>query len=266
MSKLEGKVALVTGGSSGIGLATAQRFVREGAYVFITGRRQPELDAARDLISQTSTDQARLGGSVSAIRADASDLDDLDRLFATIEQEKGHLDIVFANAGVGTFAPLGAITEENFDATFNTNVKGVLFTAQKALPLMPEGATIILNASIASIKGMPAFSVYSATKAAIRSFARNLDRGPQGAQDPRKRHQPRHRTHAGLRPAGPDRRAGQGLRFFPGGCHSSWTGRDARRDRQGGRVPRLGRKQLRQRHRAVCGRRHGSDLNAAGGG
>ncbi len=162
MNKLEGKVALVTGGTSGIGLATAKRFVAEGAYVFITGRRQTELDAAVEAI----------GKNVTGIQSDASNLADLDRLFATIKQEQGHLDVLFANAGGGELAPLGAITEEHFDKMFNTN-EGLLFTVQKALPLLPEGASIILNASTASIKGTPAFSVYSATKAAVRSFARN---------------------------------------------------------------------------------------------
>ncbi|MEA5627464.1 SDR family oxidoreductase [Nostoc sp. UHCC 0251] len=163
MSKLEGKIALVTGGNSGIGLATAKQFVAEGAYVYITGRRQVELDAAVEAI----------GKNVTAVQSDVSNLADLDRLFATIKQEQGHLDIIFANAGGGQIAPLGAITEEHFDQTFNVNVKGLLFTVQKALPLLPEGASIILNASITSIKGTPAFSVYSATKAAVRSFARN---------------------------------------------------------------------------------------------
>jgi len=158
----ETKIALITGGSSGIGLATAQRFVAEGAYVFITGRRQDALDEAVKIIGQ----------NVTAVRADAANLEDLDRLYATIERGKGHLDIVFANAGHATLAPLGSITEENFDSIFGTNVKGVLFTVQKALPLLGEGASIVLNASAASIKGTPAFSVYSATKAAVRSFAR----------------------------------------------------------------------------------------------
>jgi len=161
--KLEGKIALVTGGSTGIGLATAKQFVAEGAYVFITGRRQPELDAAVKTI----------GSNVTAIRADASNLADLDALYAQITKEKGRLDVLFANAGGGEFAPLGSITEEHFDKTFDTNVKGLLFTVQKALPLIPDGGSIILNASIVSIKGMPAFSVYSATKAAVRSFARS---------------------------------------------------------------------------------------------
>ncbi|MEH2279514.1 MAG: SDR family oxidoreductase [Nostoc sp.] len=163
MGKLERKIALVTGGNSGIGLATAKQFVAEGAYVYITGRRQVELDAAVEAI----------GKNVTAVQSDVSNLADLDRLFATIKQEQGHLDIIFANAGGGEIAPLGAITEEHFDKTFNINVKGLLFTVQKALPLLPEGASIILNASITSIKGTPAFSVYSATKAAVRSFARN---------------------------------------------------------------------------------------------
>ncbi|MDF5719686.1 MAG: SDR family oxidoreductase [Rhizonema sp. PD37] len=163
MRKLEGKIALITGGNSGIGLATAKQFVAEGAYVYITGRRQAELDAAVEAI----------GKNVTAVQSDVSNLADLDRLFAIIKQEQGHLDIIFANAGGGEIAPLGAITEEHFDKTFNINVKGLLFTVQKALPLLPEGASIILNASTASIKGTPAFSVYSATKAAVRSFARN---------------------------------------------------------------------------------------------
>ncbi|WP_298908881.1 SDR family oxidoreductase [uncultured Nostoc sp.] len=163
MRKLEGKIALVTGGNSGIGLATAKQFVAEGAYVYITGRRQVELDAAVEAI----------GKNVTAVQSDVSNLADLDRLFATIKQEQGHLDLIFANAGGGQIAPLGAITEEHFDKTFNINVKGLLFTVQKALPLLPEGASIILNASQTSIKGTPAFSVYSATKAAVRSFARN---------------------------------------------------------------------------------------------
>jgi NAD(P)-dependent dehydrogenase (short-subunit alcohol dehydrogenase family) len=162
--KLEGKIAVVTGGSSGIGLATAQAFVKEGAFVYITGRRQAELDKAVKTIG---------GTHVKAVRADASSLPDLDKLFAQIKQEKGRVDVVFANAGGGSFAPLGAISEEQYDQTFNTNVKGVLFTVQKALPLIPDGGSIILNASIAASKGMPAFSVYSATKAAVRSFARS---------------------------------------------------------------------------------------------
>jgi NAD(P)-dependent dehydrogenase (short-subunit alcohol dehydrogenase family) len=162
MGKLAGKIAVITGGNSGIGLATAQRFVAEGAYVFITGRRQAELDAAVKLI----------GNHVTGVQGDVANLADLDRLYATVQQQKGYLDIVFANAGGGEFAPLGAITEEHFDKTFGINVKGTLFTVQKALPLMPDGASIVLNGSMTSIKGTPAFGVYAATKAALRSFAR----------------------------------------------------------------------------------------------
>jgi NAD(P)-dependent dehydrogenase (short-subunit alcohol dehydrogenase family) len=160
--KLEGKIALITGGSAGIGLATAKEFVKEGAYVYITGRRQRELDAAL----------ASIGSNIRAIQGDVAKLADLDRIYAQIGREKGRLHIVFANAGLGDLVPLGSITEEHFDITFNVNVKGVVFTVQKALPLMPNGGSIILNASIADIKGFPAFSIYSATKAAVRSFAR----------------------------------------------------------------------------------------------
>ena len=160
--KLDGKVALVTGGSTGIGLATAERFVAEGATVFITGRRKEELDAA----------VKRIGRNVHAVQGDVSKLADIDRLYATIREKAGRLDVLFANAGGGEFAPLGQITEAHYDKWFGINVKGVLFTVQKALPLMPDGASIILNASIVSIQGVPAFSVYSATKAAVRSFAR----------------------------------------------------------------------------------------------
>ncbi len=160
--KLEGKIALVTGGNSGIGLATAQRFVAEGAYVFVTGRRQAELDAA----------VKQIGPSAFGVQGDVANLADLDRLYATIKKQKGRLDVLFANAGGGEFARMGEITEAHFDKWFGINVKGLLFSVQKALPLMPDGASIILNASIVSIKGMEAFSVYSATKAAVRSFAR----------------------------------------------------------------------------------------------
>src|SRR2546427_1020163 len=162
MGKLEGRIALITGGNSGIGLATAKEFVNEGAYVFITGRRDPELTAA----------VKEIGRNVTGVRGDVSNLGDLDRLFAQIKREKAKLDIVFANAGVAKYAPLGKITEEHYDSIFNINVKGLLFTVQKALPLLPEGASIILNASIVASKGLPANSVYSATKAAVRSFAR----------------------------------------------------------------------------------------------
>ena len=162
MGKLEGKIALVTGANSGIGLATAKSFVTEGAYVYITGRRDSELARAA----------AAIGRNVTAVPGDVSKPADLDRLFAQIQREKGRLDIVFANAGVAKFAPLGTITEEFYDSIFDVNVKGLLFTVQKALPLMREGGSIIVNASVVASKGLPANSVYSATKAAVRSFAR----------------------------------------------------------------------------------------------
>ncbi len=162
MGNLEGKIALITGGNSGIGLATAKRFVNEGAYVFITGRRDPELAAA----------VKEIGRHVTGVQGDVSNLGDLDRLFAQIKREKGKLDIVFANAGVAKYTPFGKITEELYDLIFDINVKGLLFTVQKALPLMPDGGSIILNASIVASKGFSSNSVYSATKAAVRSFAR----------------------------------------------------------------------------------------------
>ena len=164
MGKLDGKIALITGGNSGIGLATAQQFVNEGAYVFITGRRAAELAAAVKTI----------GSNVTGVQGDVSNLGDLDRLFAQINRDQGKLDIVFANAGVAKYAPLDKITEEFFDSICDINVKGVLFTVQKALPLLTDGASIILNASIVASKGFTANSVYSATKAAVRSFARTL--------------------------------------------------------------------------------------------
>ena len=160
--KLAGKIALVTGGSSGLGLATAERFVAEGAHVFITGRRQAELDEAAKV----------LGEGATAIRGDIANLSELDGLFAAIKEQKGRLDVLFANAGIGEFAPLGQVTEEHFDKTFGVNVRGTLFTVQKALPLMPDGAAVVVNASIVSVKGFPAFGVYAATKAALRSFVR----------------------------------------------------------------------------------------------
>ena len=161
-NKLEGKIAVITGGNSGIGLATAKRFVSEGAYVFITGRRQSELDAA----------VSEIGKNITGIQSDVSNLAELDKLYNIVKEQKGHIDILFANAGIGEFAPLGEISEEHFDKIFGINVKGLLFTVQKALPLFQEGSSIILNASIAASKGIEAFSVYNATKAAVRSFAR----------------------------------------------------------------------------------------------
>lgn len=170
--KLEGKIAVVTGGSTGIGLATAQRFIDEGATVYITGRRQAELDSAIQ----------SLGPNAKAVQGDVSSLADLDRLFNVINQDGKKIDVLFANAGVGEFAPLGQISEAHYDKIFNINVKGLLFTVQKALENFSDGGSIILNASVASQKGMEAFSVYSATKAAVRSFARSWANDLKGRQ------------------------------------------------------------------------------------
>jgi NAD(P)-dependent dehydrogenase (short-subunit alcohol dehydrogenase family) len=164
MGKLDGKVALITGGNSGIGFATAQLFVKEGAYVYVTGRTQAKLDAA----------VKKIGSNVTGVQGDVAKLDDLDRLFAQIKKDKGKLDVIFANAGIAMYAALGEIDEVFYDSIFDGNVKGMLFTVQKALPLLPDGASIILNASIVGSKGLPANSVYSATKAAVRSFARTF--------------------------------------------------------------------------------------------
>jgi len=161
-SKLSGKVALVTGGSAGIGLGIAKRFAEEGARVFITGRRQSELERAVTAI----------GGKATAVQGDTSDLADLDHIYATIKDKAGHLDVLAVNAGVYEFATLGEITEEFFDSIFDVNVKGLLFTVQKAMPLLKDGASIVLCASVVASKGLPSNSVYSATKAAVRSFAR----------------------------------------------------------------------------------------------
>jgi NAD(P)-dependent dehydrogenase (short-subunit alcohol dehydrogenase family) len=161
--KLEGKIAVITGGNSGIGLATAKQFVDEGAYVFITGRRQNELDKA----------VKQIGKNVTGVQSDVSNLADLDRLYDTVKQQKDRIDVLFANSGIAEFAPLGSITESHFDKIFNINVKGLLFTVQKALPLFQDGGSIILTASVGGSKGTPACIVYDATKAAIRSFARS---------------------------------------------------------------------------------------------
>jgi len=162
MSKLQGKIAVITGGSQGIGLGAAKAFVAEGAKVFITGRRQSELDKA----------VAEIGGDVTAIQADAGKLADYDRLYDQVRQQAGRIDVLFVNAGFYEFGTFGDITEAHFDKTFDVNVKGLLFAVQKALPLLGKGASVIMTGSIASMKGMPSFSVYDATKAAVRSFAR----------------------------------------------------------------------------------------------
>jgi len=162
MGKLQGRVALVTGGTEGIGLAVAKLFVEEGAYLFITGRRQKELDEAVKTI----------GDNVAGIQGDVANMADLDRLYETIGRAKGRIDVVVANAGVGEFAAFGKATEEHFDKLFDINVKGTFFTVQKALPLLVEGGSVILIGSVASVKGTSSFGVYGATKAALRSFAR----------------------------------------------------------------------------------------------
>ena len=163
MSRLQGKTAVVTGGGSGIGYGAAKRFIEEGAFVYIFGRRQETLDAA----------VAQLGSSARAIQGSVTDLSDLDRLYTTVKTERGSLDILLANAGTGAFAPLGEITPEHYDQIFDLNVKGLVFTVQKALPLMTEGASIILTGSSTGVMGTPAFSIYSATKAAVRNLARS---------------------------------------------------------------------------------------------
>jgi len=163
MTRLQGKTAVVTGGGSGIGLGAAQRFIEEGAFVYIFGRRQETLDTA----------VAQLGCSARAIQGSVTDLSDLDRLYETVKTERGGLDILVANAGTGAFAPLGEITPEYYDQIFDLNVKGLVFTVQKALPLMPKGASIILTGSSTGVMGTPAFSIYSATKAAVRNLARS---------------------------------------------------------------------------------------------
>jgi NAD(P)-dependent dehydrogenase (short-subunit alcohol dehydrogenase family) len=160
--KLTGKVAVITGGSSGIGLATAKRFVEEGAHVVIAGRREKELEDAA----------ASIKGNVTTVASDVSRLEDLDRLYAVVRERHGHIDVLFANAGAGTIAPLAMATEAHFDQTFDVNVKGLFFTVQKALPLFNDGGSIILNSSISNVLGLPGFSVYAASKAAVRNFAR----------------------------------------------------------------------------------------------
>lgn len=162
MGKLQDKVAVITGGTSGMALATARLFVEEGAYVFITGRRQQRLDEAVKAI----------GKNITGVQGDVSNLADLDRLYETVKTKKGRVDVLFASAGYGELAPIGAMTEAHFDKVFGVNVRGTVFTVQKALPLFSDGGSIIMNASIASVKGLPGFGAYSASKAALRSFAR----------------------------------------------------------------------------------------------
>lgn len=160
--KLAGKIAVITGGSSGIGLATAKRFVEEGAHVVITGRREKELTKAAAFIER----------NVTTVAGDVSCLEDLDRLYAVVKEKHGHIDILFANAGAGTIAPFAVATEAHFDQTFDVNVKGTFFTVQKALPLFKDGGSIILTSSVSNLKGLPGFTAYAASKAAVRNFAR----------------------------------------------------------------------------------------------
>jgi NAD(P)-dependent dehydrogenase (short-subunit alcohol dehydrogenase family) len=234
--KLEGKIALITGGNSGIGLLTAKKFVSEGAYAFITGRREAELTEAAK----------QIGRNVRGVQGDVSSLGELDRLFAQIKREKGRIDVLFANAGFASLSPVEKITEQHYDSLFNTNVKGLLFTVLKAIPLMPDGSAIILNASIVASKGLPDFSVYSATKAAVRSFARTL------TTDLKERRIRVNAVSPGLTDtpawhASESRRAIDVQRCFA--CQVWHT----RRDREGRAVSRLGRQQLPHGNRMVRG-------------
>ena len=176
--RLDGKIAVITGGNSGIGLATAQRFVDNGAYVFIVGRRQSEVDAAVN----------QIGKNVTGVQGDVSNLEDLDRLYNTVKQQKGRIDVLFANAGIMESASLGSITESHFDKIFSVNVRGLLFTVQKALPLFQEGGSIVLTASVGASKGTQALSVYNATKAPYTVVRAFLDRRSETPQDPRQRY------------------------------------------------------------------------------
>ena len=247
MGKLDGKVAVITGGTSGIGLATAKRFAAEGAKVVVTGRRQAELDAAvKDI-----------GGNAVGVRGDVANLADLDRLYATVKEKHGRVDVLFANAGGGEFAPLGQITEEHFDKAFNSNVKGLLFSVQKALPLIPDGGSIILNASIVSIKGMEAFSVYSATKAAVRSFARTWTVDLKARKIRVNAISPGPIETPAMDSLGATPEKTQGVQGGHGRGGAARQAGPARRDRQGGCVPGVRRLQLRDRDRAVRRRRDG---------
>ena len=214
MSKLAGKIAVVTGGSAGIGRGIATHFVREGARVFITGRNQAGLDKA----------VAEIGGTISAVRGDASNLADIDRIYQTVREKAGRIDVLVVNAGFYEVGTLGEITEEHFDKTFNTNVRGVLFAVQKALPLLGRGSSVILIGSVASIKGFPSFSVYDATKAAVRSFARGWILDLEGARYPHQCAEPRAHRHS--RPRGADERRAEGGGRIP---RTAGPPRDARR-------------------------------------
>jgi NAD(P)-dependent dehydrogenase (short-subunit alcohol dehydrogenase family) len=220
--KLEGKIAVITGATSGMALATAKLFVEEGAYVFITGRRQEQLDHA----------VKEIGSNVTGVQGDAGNLADLDRLYETVKAEKGHIDILYASAGTGDFnVPIGSITEASFDKTFNVNVRGTLFTVQKALPLMRDGGSIIMTGSIASKKGFPGLSVYNASKAAIRSFARTWTVDLKASEDSRECDQSRHGRYRCLRRC--TERGQRPIRI----ADPDGPDRPAARDRQGGTFP-----------------------------
>jgi NAD(P)-dependent dehydrogenase (short-subunit alcohol dehydrogenase family) len=244
MNKLKDKVAVITAATSGMALATAKLFVEEGAYVFITGRRQDKLDEAVKLI----------GKNVTGVQGDAADIADLDRLYDTVKREKGKIDVLFASAGFGEFAKIGEVTEEHFDKTFDLNVRGTLFTVQKALPLFNDNGSIFLNGSIASIKGFPTFGVYSASKAAVRSFARTWllelkDRGIRvNVLSPGTIDTPI------LDPLGEDAK-----KFFESQIPRGKMGRPEEIATVA-LFPRLERFQLCQRRRALCRRRHRTGL------
>ena len=248
MGKLDGKVAVVTGSSSGIGLASARRLVSDGAQVFIAGRRKRELDVA----------VAEIGGNVTAVQADVSKLSDLDQLFATVKQTKGRIDILFANAGIAEGAPLGEITEEHFDRQFGINVKGVLFTVQKALPLLTEGASVILTSSIVGSKGAANRSVYSATKAALRSFARTWTTDLKARKIRVNVVSPGATDTPGLR--GLNQMSADGLTEALSRQGPPGPPRPPRRHRRRRVVPRVGREQLHLGHRAVRRRRSGAGV------
>ena len=250
MGRLEGKVAVVTGANSGIGLATAKRFAREGARVFMVGRRKAELDAAVQ----------EVGANARGVQADVSTIADLDRLYGVVKQEAGHIDVLFANAGVGDTMALPDITEEHFDRIFATNVKGTLFTVQKALPLLRDGASVILTGSTTGSKGTPAFSVYSASKAAIRNFARSWILDLATRKISRERFVAW--RHIDARPARPgdvgSRETGAGE--IARGGHAARSPGRSRRNRGRRSLPCFRRQQLRHRQRTVCGWRDGSGL------
>jgi NAD(P)-dependent dehydrogenase (short-subunit alcohol dehydrogenase family) len=248
MGKLEGKVAVITGGATGIGRAAAKRFIEEGAFVFIFGRRQEALDAA----------VADLGPNARAVKGSVSDLADLDRLFAAVKAERGTLDIVFANAGAGSPLALGKITARHIDETFDTNVKGTIFTVQKALPLMGQGGSIILTGSSAGTTGAPGMSAYSASKAAVRNLARDLGGGPEGHRHPGKRAVARgdgDRTREGSA----RRRGPEGLRLDDSAAAHGRSGRDRGR----GRLSRVAGQQLHDRQRGRRRRRPSATLTPA---